>query len=366
MQGPGGLPAVELAQRALAGRDAARRCAGLFLELSGAGPRTTASTVSDPAPGVRLRTYPDPEDPTAAGLPVLLVPAPIKRSYLWDLEPAVSVVARCRAAGHPVFLAEWTDPGAHDQDRGLEEYAHTLLEACLREVTARTGAPRVVVAGHSLGGTLAAVLAARRPDLVAGLVLLEAPMHFGADAGALAPWIATAPHAGWLGSRHLGVAGSFLDAASTAASPREFVTERRLDLALALGDPARLATHLRVERWMLDELAMPSALFEDVVERLYRRDELMTGTLRVAGRSVGPASLSVPLLSVVDPRSAIVPPRSTLPFHEAAANRHKLVLHYRGDVGVALQHVGVLVGRSAHRELWPRILEWMRGLSRAS
>jgi poly(3-hydroxyalkanoate) synthetase len=30
---------------------------------------------------------------------VLTVPAPIKRHYIWDLEPRVSVVARCLAHG---------------------------------------------------------------------------------------------------------------------------------------------------------------------------------------------------------------------------------------------------------------------------
>lgn len=31
-----------------------------------------------------------------------------------------------------------------------------------------------------------------------------------------------------------------------------------------------------------------------------------------------------------------------------------------GDAGVALQHVGMLVGRSAHRHLWPEIVHWIR------
>jgi polyhydroxyalkanoate synthase len=35
------------------------------------------------------------------------------------------------------------------------------------------------------------------------------------------------------------------------------------------------------------------------------------------------------------------------------------VLHYEGDVGVSLQHVGPLVGRRAHVLLWPKIAEWI-------
>ena len=102
---------------------------------------------------------------------------------------------------------------------------------------------------------------------------------------------------------------------------------------------------------------MPGALFRDVVDRLYRDDAFAQGTLEITGERIGPARLTAPLTVVVDPRSGVVPPASVVPVYEAAASADKLLLHYGGDVGVALQHVGVLVGRSAHRDLWPRILD---------
>ena len=118
-----------------------------------------------------------------------------------------------------------------------------------------------------------------------------------------------------------------------------------------------MRTHLRVLRWAGDEFRMPGALFRDVVERLYRDDAFARGTLRVAGERIGPDTLTASLTTVVAPRSAVIPPGSVVPVHEAAAAPDKLLLEYRGDVGVALQHVGVLVGRNAHRDLWPGILQ---------
>jgi polyhydroxyalkanoate synthase len=64
---------------------------------------------------------------------------------------------------------------------------------------------------------------------------------------------------------------------------------------------------------------------------------------------------------VVDPRSRLVPPRAVLPFHAAARGGEARVLWYHGDTGVALQHVGVLVGRTARQEVWPAIFRWMYG-----
>ena len=112
-------------------------------------------------------------------------------------------------------------------------------------------------------------------------------------------------------------------------------------------------------RWASDEFRMPGALFRDVVEQLYRDDAFARGTLEIAGERVGPATLRAPLTTVYAPRSAVIPPDSVVPVHEAAASPDKLLLEYGGDVGVALQHVGVLVGRTAHRDLWPRILDRM-------
>jgi polyhydroxyalkanoate synthase len=162
------------------------------------------------------------------------------------------------------------------------------------------------------------------------------------------------------------VPGSFLDVLSALASPREFAVEPRVDLLRSvldgLTDPEPLRTHLRVLRWAGDEFRMPGPLFRDIVERLYRDDAFAAGTLTVTGRRVGPHALTAPLVTVVDPGSAVVPPHSVVPVHESAASPDKLLLHYPGDVGVALQHVGVLIGRRAHGELWPRILDRLGGV----
>jgi polyhydroxyalkanoate synthase subunit PhaC len=63
---------------------------------------------------------------------------------------------------------------------------------------------------------------------------------------------------------------------------------------------------------------------------------------------------------VVDPRCKVVPPAAVLPFFEAAGSTDKRLLHYDGDVGVSLQHVGLLVGPQAHARLWPEITGWVQ------
>jgi len=335
--------------------DRVRRLRGAALDAAGLGALPAPSAVVGEWPGVRLRAY-----AAGGGPPLLVVPAPIKRPTIWDLAPGASAVRRLLDAGFAVHLAEWTRPGPRDADRGLEAYAHDLVLACADAVRARTGADRVVLAGHSLGGTFAALFAARRAERVAALVLLEAPLRFGPHAGAFAPFVAAAPHALTVRAGARTVPGSFLNAASTAAAPVTFAGERVADLLASLPDRDALTLHLRVLRWTLDEFPLPARLFEEVLEWLYREDRFMRGTLAMAGETVGPARLTAPVLAVVNPASRVIPPSSVLPFLEASAAPAREVVPYAGDRGVALQHVGALVGEDAHRRVWPAIVAWLR------
>lgn len=88
---------------ALKSMDRARQARGKLLDRAGYGPQETPSSILHAEPGLNLRRY-TPE--RADGPPVLLVPAPIKRSYIWDLAPEVSVVRRWLARGYRVYLAE--------------------------------------------------------------------------------------------------------------------------------------------------------------------------------------------------------------------------------------------------------------------
>lgn len=341
----------------LARVDRARRRCGRGLAALGLGPLQSPSRVVLAEAPVTVKAYAAPE---AAGPVVLLVPAPIKRAYIWDLAPWASVVQQCLRAGLRPYLVQWERPGSREQSLGLADYADRLLLRCLAAVAADSGQRQVLVAGHSLGGTLAAIFAALHPARVRGLVLLGAPLHFGPDAGPFGLLTSLAPRASVPADLPEGVPGSFLDLVSAVTAPVTFVWAQWLDWPSSLGNPRALATRLRLERWLLDELPLPRRLFTDVVEWLYREDRFQRGTLRLGGREVGPRSLAVPTLSVVYARCAVAPPQSVLPFHRALGDVENRLLWYPGDVGVAIQHLGMLVGERAHRHLWPEILRWLR------
>jgi polyhydroxyalkanoate synthase len=146
---------------------------------------------------------------------------------------------------------------------------------------------------------------------------------------------------------------------SVLAAPATFEWSRWLDWLASLPDARARRTHLLVERWALDEMPLARQLFEEVVELLYRENRFMRGSLLVGGQRAAAESVEAPLLSVMDARCQVVPPKSILPFLHAVRSAETLSLWYTRETGVAVQHVGMLAGQGAHRHLWPEILRWI-------
>src|SRR5918996_3742938 len=152
--------------------DRVRRMQGAMLDATGLRPLETPYAVVHSEPAVCLRRY---SGANAAGPVVLIVPAPIKRPYIWDLAPEVSVVRRCLAAGARVFLVDWQPA---PPQFGLHHYAERLLLDCL----GAAGGERAILLGHSLGGLFAAIFSALHAARVRGLALLASPLNFGPGA----------------------------------------------------------------------------------------------------------------------------------------------------------------------------------------
>lgn len=340
----------------LAVNDELRRTAGAFLDAIGLGPVETTSRIARQQRGFRLKAYQEPARAPA----LLIIPAPIKRAYIWDLLPELSVVAQCRARDFQTYLLEWIPPTAADDEFGLAEYADAFILAALDTVCAETGQDKVTLAGHSLGGTFAAIFAASHPEQMQALVLVEAPLAFGERQGPLerAASLMPAPHSvrAAVGSP---VPGSYLNLISVAAAPRAFVWQPWSDLPASMVSRQRAAVHARIIRWTLDEFPLPGRLFEETVELLYRQDQFRRGELRIGRSTVSATALRGPVLAVVNPHGDVIPPDSCLAVLDAIPDDNKRIHYYQEEAGPALQHVGPLVGPDAHKHLWPDILNWV-------
>ncbi|WP_226577715.1 alpha/beta fold hydrolase [Acuticoccus sediminis] len=321
------------------------------LDAFGFGARECAYRIVSTHPTWRLRHYAGP----TGGTPLLMVPAPIKRPYIWDLSPSVSAIRFCLARQFDVYLIEWQAPGAGDGGAGIEAYARSIATAA-EGIAAMHGGAAPLVLGHSLGGTLSGIACALRPEIARGLVLLGAPLSFTPGSSPFRDVVVANGHGI---SQELPVPGAQLSQSCALLSPGTFVWPRWMDGVFSLADPVAFDTHVRVERWALDEVPLPGKLVHQIVDWLYRKNQFLEGQLELDGRTLGPEDLQVPVLAVVNDVDEIGPRLSVEPFFARMTGVETDILEHPAEVGVGLQHLAILVGQKAHAQSWPKIADWI-------
>jgi polyhydroxyalkanoate synthase len=154
--------------------------------------------------------------------------------------------------------------------------------------------------------------------------------------------------------------GSLLSFIATLASPGTFIWSRWIDTACSIADRQTLEINARVERWALDEIPLPGKLVHQIIQWFYRENRFCRGTLRVGETLVSPSSLSVPLLAIVTMADEVAPLTSVKPCIAAMPATDVRIIQYQGEIGVGLQHLGILVGHQARAHVWPEIISWIK------
>jgi polyhydroxyalkanoate synthase len=334
--------------------DVVRRAQGDGFSALGLGPSECPHRIVASGSHWRLRDYADYN-----GSPVLLiVAAPIKRPYIWDLAPSVSAIRYFLRRRFHVYLLEWLPATRETACDGLDEYVAAIC-ACVSHVSNGPAGRKPFLIGHSLGGTLAAISAACAAETLRGLVLLGAPVCFEPQTSRFRDaLVALVPPEL---SETEPFPGSLLSHMSAMASPGTFVWSRLMDAALSVADHHALDIHARVERWALDEVALPGKLVHQIIQWLYRENRFCRGILKIGTSVVGPSALSTPLLAVVNTADEVAPPASLKPIADAMPAGKARVIEYPGEAGTALQHLAILVGRQARAQVWPGIVSWLEG-----
>ena len=331
--------------------DLLRRAQGQTLEAFGLGPQECPYEVMASGAFWRLRNYGKPADAPS----VLIVAAPIKRAYIWDLAPSASAIHYILDQGFDVHLLEWL-PVEANAENGLTEYVESISE-CVARISSRRAGAKTFLMGHSLGGTLAAIFAAAESESIRGLVLLSAPLCFEPETSRFRDALVSLVPSGLI---DVGPCpGSLLSHMSALASPDTFIWSRLADAVLCGADDQARETHARVERWALDEVPLSGELVRQIIEWLYRENRFCCGNLKIGNKLIGPVTLTTPTLAAVNVDDDVAPIVSVKPFIDAMPIKDVRIVEIPGETGVCLQHLGVLIGRKTRAAVWPEIISWM-------
>ena len=330
--------------------DLLRRAQGQTFEAFGLGPEECPYEVVASGAFWRHRDY-----GRSFAQSVLIVAAPIKRAYIWDLVPSSSAIRYILHQGFHVHLLEWL-PAETTSEYGLAECAESISE-CVARISSRRTSAKTFLMGHSLGGTLAAIFAASQPDSIRGLVLLSTPLCFKPESSRFRDALVSLIPAGLLDAAPC--PGSLLSHMSALASPDTFIWSRIADAMTSVADIHAREIHGRVERWALDEVPLSGELVRQLIEWLYRENRFCVGNLKIGNKRIGPVTLTTPTLAAVNVDDDVAPIVSVKPFIDAMPIKDVRIVEIPGETGVCFQHLGILIGHKTQVAVWPEIVSWM-------
>jgi polyhydroxyalkanoate synthase len=111
--------------------------------------------------------------------PLLYVPPLVNKYYLLDLQPKSSLIRWLVGEGHTLFVISWVNPGPELADKGLDDYLELGPAAAMDAIEKATGEREVDLFGFCMGGTLAAMAAARaQPGRIASLSTIGSMFDF--------------------------------------------------------------------------------------------------------------------------------------------------------------------------------------------
>jgi putative long chain acyl-CoA synthase len=302
--------------------------------------------------------------PTAPKLehPLLLVPALMVRSDVYDLEPESSAVAFLSRAGVDTWLIDFSDPSYVQGgfERTQDDYVRAISEAIelVRELTGKD----VHVAGYSQGGMLAYQVAAlRRSEGIKSLITFGALVDLHASSHLDPAFIARSLEllrGGLL--RTLGSLDALPGELTSAAFKLLSWDRRALEFLQFLGD---LADRQALEegegkrRFLGGEgfVAWPGPALLRFADELVLSNRLMQGGFVIDGRVCSLDDIKSPLLYFVGERDSFASPRSVMAIEQAAQHLPELY-----SIKVPTGHIGLVVSGKAFEITWPSVVEWLR------
>lgn len=286
--------------------------------------------------------------------PVLLFIGLVSRSSIFDLHEKVSLVAALRDAGMDVYVLDWGVPGVGDADNTLETYVGRYLPRAVRAMLRTSGATEVSVVGYCMGGAMALLGTAGVPGLpVRNLIVMATPVDFtempvqydalrdpkqdfeafvDPETGCIPPEL---------------VAASFRIRKPTADAVQ------LANLLENLWNDAYVGGHQAISRWTADHIPLPRGVARQVITGWMRRNAFVEGALMLDGRPVSLRSIRCPVLSILTLFDEVVPPAASRPIGDLVGSE-EFELH-EIDAG----HIGLLIGRSANKGTYPKIIEWL-------
>lgn len=282
---------------------------------------------------------------TVYQVPLLVIPPPLNRYYLLDLEPDCSLVRYALNQGLQVFLISWRNPNPSHATWGLNDYvgaAAAALDATC-DIASSGASVLGVCSGGVIGLGLQGLLHAQgREDRVKSASYLATPLHFRQHSElSLLASPAMRQHVRNRAWRQGCISHRQLAAAFAWLRPGQLVWPHMQRYILAQTEQPDPLTF-----WSQDSTRLPAQMVHDLLD-LLERDALITpGALKLKGFTVELHKLRTPSWHLGAERDHIVPWQNAYPGDSLGGDK-TFTLSHGG-------HIQSLVNPPHHPSAWFR------------
>ena len=330
-----------------------------FLELSGGvGSDRAAQEPDGVTPSrialdlrtVRLRDFTTAE----SGVPALLcTPFSLHKASIADLAGGHSLVAGLRAAGlERLFMTDWRSAGPDMAFLGIDQYLADL------NVLVDSVGGRADLIGLCQGGWLSLIYAARFPDKVRKLVMAGAPIDIAAGQSRLSEIAVATPMIMFQSLVSLGngrvIGGSVARYWGNDTEPGNISAS--LQTLAPLGSPEFSQLAAIFKDWNAWTIDLPGTYYLEVIEKLYKRNELAGGSFVALGQKIDLSHVNLPIYLLAGSADDVVAPEQLLAVERLVATPPG---HFCCEVAPC-NHLALFMGRQTLEECWPKIVRWMR------
>ncbi|MGA7811024.1 alpha/beta fold hydrolase [Bradyrhizobium sp.] len=303
---------------------------------------------------VRLRDFSIVE----SGVPSLLcTPLALHGATVADLAAGHSLVAALRGAGlDRLFMADWRSASADMRFLGIDDYLADL------NVLVDDLGGTVDLVGLCQGGWLSLVYAARFPGKVRKLVMAGPPIDVAAGQSELSAIAAATPLTLFRSLVDLGN-GRVIGRNVAKFWGNDTVEVNAIRRSLQTPHPADSQEFAALEavfrKWNSWTIDVPGTYYLEVIEKLYKRNELATGNFVALGRTIDLSQVRLPIYLLVGSDDEVVALEQALAAERLVGTPQDRMKH---EV-VSTDHLGLFMGRATLENDWPRIVRWMKDLA---
>jgi polyhydroxyalkanoate synthase len=321
---------------------------------------TTPSDVAFKIHNIKLLHY-KPLTETQEPIPILIIYALINKPYILDLQPDRSVVKVLLENGFDVYLIDWDEPREKDHMWDLDLYVNNFIDRIVDFVREDTDSDQITILGYCMGGTLSTMYTALYPEKVKNFMAMAAPIYFDTKESLLHVWAVPEYFdvdrvVDTLGN----IPAEFLNGGYGYLDPIGNMYSKYIKFVDNVDNENFVKMFLRMEKWLNDGIPLAGETFREFIKYGYQQNLLVKNEWRLDGQKINLKNIDMPILNIVGLYDNLVPPSASKPLLDYVSSTDKK--EFLQPTG----HIGLSVSSKSHRELWPKVVEWLKPRSQES